>query len=448
MIKGMCPRSPALEAGRPSFTAAVPTPSSPTGTESEGKQPGRRPCPPPTYRVVETIFESGERLPTLLGADDLPVPVPNRYALLRLRPVAQRSTIEDHLRTIAGAYEWATRRRLDIEDRMFSGNGLSSDEIRALVDSLRLTRPTARRVAGLTLYEASDVTIVAPDTHEKRFLQLREFLLWLAEGCLHSHDIRDPIYAQIKERFNSMRRVLYSFNFPKSDPSDREGLSEEQQRRLFEVVHPEYRWNPFNAPVRVRNYLVIVILFLFGFRRGESLKIKLEDTNIRGTRYPTIKLFRRPDDPDERRLAPPAVKTNGREVPIDQRLAKLLNEFILIHRPLFVGSDNSPYLLMSSREQALSLRQVNRIFEQICKRFPEFSGLLVPHVLRHTYNDGISTAARLLKIDKDEEKTLRNYLNGWSRDSDQGDAYRQRYIRESASELCLEHQRAIFGKIS
>jgi integrase len=287
---------------------------------------------PLRFRILETIFESGERMPMLVDAIGAPIPLPNRYVLSMLRPSSQRATIEDHLRAIASQYEWASRRGINVEERILSGNALSSEELSFLVDNLRFTNATARAVAGVVFFDAKDVVLVAGPTHKKRFLSVRSYLLWLSDRCLHSIDVRDPTYPFIRERLDRMKRALSSYSFAKSSRPELYGLSETLIIRLFKIVNPSSADNPFNAAVRVRNYVVILLLFTDGFRRAEILKFKLADLNIRGTNEPTLKLFRRPDDPDETRLAPPSVKTNGREVPIERSCAKLLNDFILYHR--------------------------------------------------------------------------------------------------------------------
>jgi hypothetical protein len=154
------------------------------------------------------------------------------------------------------------------------------------------------------------------------------------------------------------------------------------------------------------------MLLVFAYLRGEILKLYVSDVNLKG-RSPSIRLVRRPGDLRDPRPQEPAVKTLGREIPLSQTIARLLDVFIQYHRPNFSRSDESPFLLFSADGQPLSLRMVNAITDQIVKRYPEFSGKLTPHVLRYTCNDMLQETAQQDGIDSEAFKQMQNYLNGW-----------------------------------
>lgn len=85
------------------------------------------------------------------------------------------------------------------------------------------------------------------------------------------------------------------------------------------------------------------------------------------------------------------------------------------------------------------------MLEQVVRRFPEFGGLLTPHVLRYTYNDMFVETARTTGIDGEAPKAAQNYINGWSLTSEQGALYAGRALQERARELSLAHQRRLFS---
>jgi site-specific recombinase XerD len=117
-----------------------------------------------------------------------------------------------------------------------------------------------------------------------------------------------------------------------------------------------------------------------------------------------------PDDPNDTRADEPAVKTYGRRVPLSDSAAQILSRYIQYHRSQFPKADESPFLFLSSEGEPLSLRSVNAIFEQIENRFPEFAGILTPHVLRYTFNDSLDNIGRAQKLDKDAIKDVQNYI--------------------------------------
>jgi integrase len=80
--------------------------------------------------------------------------------------------------------------------------------------------------------------------------------------------------------------------------------------------------------------------------------------------------------------------------------------------------------LSSRGGKSLVIRTVNNMIEQVIQRHPEFKGHLTVHVLRHTYNDMLSERAKALGLSGADEKQVRNYLNDWNPQSNQGDEYR------------------------
>jgi integrase len=286
---------------------------------------------------------------------------------------------------------------------------------------------------------------VAGATRSARVAIARDYLVWGLERTLYRLDVSDPRLAAIRDRCDILRRQAREFrrNVSEGRP-DRIGLNDDQRTRLLEVIQPAFKGNPFNRPVRFRNWVLILLLLTFGYRRGEALKIYVTDVNARG-RKPHIIVRRRPDDPNDTRANEPAVKTLGRDIPLDPSMADLLSRYIQHHRSQFPNADKSPFLFMSEDGKPLSLRSVNYIFDRIANMFPEFAGLLSPHVMRYTYNDMLDATMSAAKMDANAMKAAQNYLNGWSLTSEQGAQYARRANEERARTISLEHQRRMFS---
>jgi len=388
---------------------------------------------------------NGERLPLVVGPDHLPVSTPNQWMLFLRRPQVQAGTLTGEMRTVAHVHEWAARRSIDLDERFRSGNGLRPDEANALYQNLRYERTLGRRAAARQLTDANELVVVAGATQSARVTIARDYLVWGLERTLYRPDVADRRLAAIRDRCDILRRQARQFQRHVSEVRpERIGLDDEQRTRLLEVVHPEFKQNPFTRPVRFRNWVLILLLLTFGYRRGEALKIYVTDVNIRG-RKPHIVVRRRPDDPNDPRANEPAVKTLGRDIPLDPTMAELLNRYIQYHRSQFPNADQSPFLFMSEDGKPLSLRSVNAVLERVVHKFPEFAGVLSPHVLRYTYNDMLDATMSAAKMDANAKKAAQNYLNGWSLTSEQGAQYARRANEVRAREISLEHQRRLFA---
>ena len=397
------------------------------------------------FRVRITVMQDGERVPLVIDRYGLPVPLPNQWSLFIRRPRVQQNTLHEELRTVAHIYDWATRRGLNLDERLLTGNGLSPADLTALYQNLRYVRAIGRKSASQRLTDAADIKVVSGKTHAVRVGYAREFLLWGLESALYHLDVSDRRVPEIRERIGRIRRIAINFQRPSSDGSlKRIGLARENRARLLEIANPAFRKNPFHRTVRFRNWVIFVLLMTFGFRRGETLKIYVTDVNLNG-RDPSITIFRRTGDPLDTRANEPAVKTLGRKVPLSPEMVRILNTFIMNHRPQFPGADGSPFLFFSESGNPMALRSLNAMFQSVTRRFPEFEGILSPHVLRYTCNDMLTESAVALGIDPEMLTQIRNYLNGWSITSNQGALYSRRAIEERAAEISLAHQRSLFA---
>jgi integrase len=396
------------------------------------------------FRVRIVKMSDGERLPLVVDQRGLPVPAPNQWSLYIRRPQVQQNTLIDELRTIAHVYEWATLQSIDLNERLDRGNGLTPTELNTLYQNLRYVSAVGRKTAHKRLTNVRDIKVVSGTVHATRVGYAREYLVWGMERLLYRLDVSDPRVSIIRERRDNIRRIASGFQRESSDrKASRIGLTREQRARLLEIVDPGYARNPFNRPVRFRNWVIILLLLTFGYRRGEILKLYVSDVNVKG-RSPSITLVRRPGDINDPRAEEPSVKTLGRRIPLTTEMARVLDLFIVYHRPQFPNADMSPFLLFSQEGNPLALRSENAIIERIVDAFPEFEGLLTPHVLRYTYNDMLDEASRNSGLDRETRKSAQNYLNGWSVTSDQGSLYTRRAIEQRAGEISLLHQRSLF----
>jgi hypothetical protein len=145
----------------------------------------------PYFRIRVAKLTSGERLPLVVDRCGLPVAAPNQWALFIRRPKVQQNTLIEELRTVAHVYDWATRRNIDIDERLDTGNGLSPAELTALYQNLRYVRGFGRYAASYNITDAAAVRVVAGKTQAVRVCYAREYLLWGLERTLYRLDVSD-----------------------------------------------------------------------------------------------------------------------------------------------------------------------------------------------------------------------------------------------------------------
>lgn len=225
----------------------------------------------------------------------------------------------------------------------------------------------------------------------------------------------------------------------------RVGLSKEEQDRVVAVVHPDSPDNPWKRGfVRHRNWLIVVLLLATGMRRGELLGLQIRDLAIsRGK----LRIVRRADDPEDRRLVQPNAKTNDREIELRQEIMRKLDAYLEERRSIkaarrfaqvFVADDGNP----------LSEKTIDKIFKELRHACPGLPVTLTSHVMRHTWNERFSEAADEMGLSEVTEERARNTQQGWADDSKTGATYTRRHAAEKGKEIALKMQEKLDGSLS
>lgn len=398
--------------------------------------------PSDLYKIRISRAINGEQIPLLVAADSgLPLVRPNQFILVARRDRCQVATLKGNLAALAVILGWAHHYGVDLDDAIDSGAGLDQAAIVSLVDALRIDyRPkyTGRNVAPLAL------PLVSADTWASRIAIARDYFAWNLADVLSKCEPGTLRYQHVRERREAFIRVMDG-RIPKSrSVSRRKGLDAELKARLALVVTPGADGNPFQSQLQERNALIVDVLQTLGLRRAELCKLRT--SHFRPGRNPTLSVERLPDDPDDPRLHQPQVKTHGRRLPLDARLAARLQRYIMNDRRVLPNANRTPFLFLARTGKPIAVSTVNNIFDQIVLWYPEFEGLLTPHVLRHTANDELSETLSRAGCDHELTKEIRNFLNGWDPDSNQGAKYNRRYLELKSAEISLAHQQRLFDR--
>lgn len=416
-------------------------------------------------------LSNGEKYSILLGDDGIPLHYENLFVTVIYRGSSLSSNTcykaFEHLRLLN---EICDALQIDLVARCQTGCFLQKYEFQQLkraatfdVESMRemFIRHKASNVLPFKfnskkLESARAVIVIdekgtiSPHTAYNRVTTFAQYIDWLEKELCPSK----------AERSNTLEMLLgmRPNRLPPSekgyvDWDDWSSLTKDQVIEVLDVVEPNSTRNPWKSEsVRYRNELIVNMYEALGCRRGELMKVRVKTDNKpsdvltnpqNGRRAVRI---RSNVDRDDNRTDRPEGKTSGRIVPMDSRLAKMYDNYLVNHRPNSTGSEYIPYLFVTHNHKtdsnsALSLAQVNKIFRQISV----VVGYWVhPHALRHTWNDHFSEVAdrRITEKKTTESKSEadRRKLMGWSENSKSGQHYAKRHTDRRAMDIGLEMQ--------
>ena len=401
--------------------------------------------PSDLYKIRSAVTSSGEHRPLLTSAiSGLPVLRVNQYMLVSRRDRCQVNTMKSELRALSILLSWADTQGIDLNAEVDRGIGLDQAQIVSLVDALKLDYQKKKSDGdeGGSKVVALQIAVVTAEVWASRIAVARDFIIWGLSNVLARCEPGSLRYEHVRERRADIATEINSRIPPTHGSGKRYGLTPKLKQRLFDVTRPGAIENPFQPAWQPRNALMIDLLEAIGVRRGELLKLRT--TSFSPGPKPTINILRKPDDLDDPRANQPQVKTQERRLPLDVALAARLQIYITEERRLLPNAKKTPFLFLSRSGKPMSLKNFNKMFDQISKWHPEFIGLLSPHILRHTFNDDFSETLERSGCSQEKAKEQRNYVNGWTPNSSQGTRYNRRFVEKKSQETLLEHQRRLF----
>jgi len=214
---------------------------------------------------------------------------------------------------------------------------------------------------------------------------------------------------------------------------------------LVQVAHPDSPLNPFrSAAARLRAWLMVNLLLLCGFRRGEMLLLAVDALKhdvdpATGDMAHWINVTTTDEDVD-RRSTRPSIKTaqSHRQVPVSESLAALYERYVAEAR---AGSPTHSFLLTSRSGEPLSAESVTKILQQLSaalgsgalKAFRDRAGgkmHISPHDLRHTC--ATARFSMFMKVEPNRELALQRMraFFGWSPTSEMPEIYARAAIQD------------------
>lgn len=394
-----------------------------------------------TYKM-----QSGERCCLLLDEFGMPAFCPTLYITTQVRNAGKAvATAEQCLAGINILLKFCNQQKIDLDERIRALIFLTPGEIDALRDACQMRQKSVKRgtVVSLKKGYVPPVSKVKTSTTHLYIARIANYLEWLCRYRLADQRFTretalrtDAFVAGIRER----RPFVMNRNV---DDEARSGVSEAQERLLFDVMRPDDPRNPFTDPgVKIRNYLLVKLLRLLGPRGGELLNVQIRDFDFATNQ---LRIVRRADAPEDHRKNQPRVKTQQRVLPLARSTMDEVRCYIVDVRKRIPNAAHDPYLFVAQKSgptqgRALSISSLHEMFYTIAAAHPELKGVTA-HDLRHRWHVVFSeTMDAKSEISHAEVEQWRNMLAGWTVGSAQGRHYAARHIRSQAHKAMLGQQ--------
>lgn len=280
------------------------------------------------YRVLPLSLDTGEVLPTLVRCSNwVPARVATRWAVRRRRFECMDSTLARDLRALGLLYEWASQALgCDLDDTLEQCVIPKGRQLDAFISFLR----------SIPEREPANPSSLA--TLAIKAVAVRAFLSWAADPRNQGLS-RSKSPQEIVDELGRLRAVFGPFT-KHSGASERiSPLDPSQVERVLSVIGPVRdsqgrcmvplsfaATNPYRPHSQLRNWLMFAIALQCGLRRGELLKVRIDD--IPKPNDPGLKVRRRPHDRSDTRRHRPRVKTSERVIPISAEISVGLPHYV------------------------------------------------------------------------------------------------------------------------
>lgn len=407
------------------------------------------------YVAKRVRFRNGERFSVLSRPGGLPVHEVNLFLAGFRKRGRAANTIHGVCTSMALLYRELDEAGIPLLERLRHGQFLTVPEVNRLADAAQYrvadnsdethSSPNRANVIDIkkirmrrksVIEEAKAVDALNQATRIRHMVHYLEFLADYYGAALPS--------LQKKELALESALVLKGLKGQtprvsrRAKLGAREGLSQEDQNKLIAIVYPDSPDNPWQRGfVRLRNWLIVVLLLATGMRRGELLGIQIGDLN---QRLPQIKILRRADVPEDPRVIQANSKTNDRMVELRPAIMAAVWSYIKNDRRSIKAARKHPLLIVADDGEPLSFKSIDKIFVQLREACPGLPVRLTSHVMRHTWNERFSEHAELMGLSERREEKARNEQQGCVDDSKSAATYTRRYASRKGREIALKLQ--------
>ncbi len=418
-------------------------------------------------KVVDHIFSDGERR-SLLVHENMQIDFwSTLYVTAELRQDQKQTSIKKELYNIKLLRKWEQQNNRDLLAEIRQQKFPSRETIKSIKHFCGLSsKAESSKSTKVVRFTKLAKTPSALDTVDKsyqyqRVLGINNFLEFCAwELCKFKTNA-----AELRREVESMH-AQFKAHYPKglSNTSKATHAEADDFQAFLEVAHPSNPRNPFsNFEIKLRNYLLVQILYWTGCRPSEVLSLTLNDIE-HDLEQPALRFIRRHDDINDPRKVQPTLKTQEREINIPPAIYTDLEYYIRAIRPIFSRSKTHPYIFVHHKggmkgsamtDKAFSeavipkLKAVDDRFANIQRRGFRiyFNERLSDQIDKHNETireqilvaeqEGLYEEVKALKlklIKESEEIDMRMMLNGHSSPTS-ARPYLERYAERKAKDI-------------
>lgn len=381
------------------------------------------------YQIKHFIASDGERFSQLYDteAGGFPLYYPTAFITRVVRTECTHETQKVYLEALKRVCEWEHQQGISLTERLQRKDFLRQYEMDTLVKHLSASR------------RESNGEVISRRKANAYIIYAAKYIRWLTGEVITGIDTNTK--ASIDEQDEALKLRIARKQGSKAANAQRilaSKLPDWTRKSLLDLFADPLQAvkKPADKGPRMRNILMLRVLYETGMRRGELLSLKLANfiEAIDGESAQLL-IERNHHDAFDTRANQPVAKTNGRIVDISLEAERQLIDYLERWRP----STESDFVFVNHREGRFHGKPVtqtgfNSALEKLRELYPELTPLH-PHLLRHDWNYRFSQEAESKGMDKEEERTLREQLMGWTSNSKMSLLYDQRHIQERASEV-------------
>lgn len=361
----------------------------------------------------------------------MPLVYPSAFVSHNLRGNRTHDTQKAALDAIRRLSQWEVDRGVSLVETLGVGKLMTVSEVDSLAQQVRSSR------------KGKKGTVISSEKFNSHWNFIRQYIAWLTDRLLPNVDDANVRKLVQDQESRLKKKILHRAG----------SIARRRQQILDEKLADPVRTallSIFNDPfqglegltyqgTRLRNVVMIRILYETGMRRGELLSLKLKNIiEASGGDSAYLIIERNHDDEIDRRINQPVAKTRGRSVPITEALESQILEYREIHRAelanaRFSGEDFI-FCVHTGRTagKPLTVGGFNSAFDSFQQAFPTLGKSLHPHAFRHDWNYRFSQHADEEGMSSEEEAEAREDLMGWAAGSDMAQVYNLRHRREKA----------------
>jgi len=433
--------------------------------------------------LVQNIFSNGERFPMLIDEVGVPDFWVTLFTSQALRKQTQSSIISC-LGNIKHLSKWERINDRDliqdfqnsiVPDKRFVESFTEHCGLKSEYIDKELKQKSRRKVSSfdqLRLARSSALSQVSCNYQQRRMTDARAFLMFVGQAILKRKTNSKSLIAEL----NILAKSLEA-NYPKSKFSRNNKRLPHAEKEVFdkflEIFNPESELNPFKSyDLKVRNFILVQLLFWTGARSGEILSLTLDDIDY-DINSPKVTVNRRHDDPADSRKNQPVTKTKSRAIAIPGWLRDEIDRYINKIRSQFSLSKKHPYIFVSHKGQSKgkpvsNSTFYNRVIVPVKVIDTEGFKLVKRHGFRHLFNENLSekidahnrklheqiAEAEIRKlpqrvaelkrelISEQQEIEIRMYLMGHS-SQESARPYTERHVKRKAQKVHKEMMEAM-----